>query len=306
MSADTERVDILGRTFQKISIDDNIYFAPVAIDDREEDRLTAQHDILTRLLGNSLISRKIPLVNPARVLDCGYGSGDWCVQFAEEYEDAEVTGVDIFPLRVVDQPENLTLCGYNLNDRLRDPDVFQARAYDLVHSRFLCPGIKSNRWPSYIGDIKLLLRPGGWLQMVEYYPLIQSDSGRLTEQAAVRRWWLAYESSMGRLDRDPRIGRRLQQFMIEKGYRDVTVDIERLPIGAWQPDPVKASIGRDAALMIADLLESLGLWPFTGNLGWTGAQYDFLMREVRSELQNDDLKLYMDIYVARGRRSTRG
>lgn len=47
--------------------------------------------------------------------------------------------------------------------------------------------------------------------------------------------------------------------------------------------------------MIADLLESLGLWPFTGNLGWTGAQYDFLMREVRSELQNDDLKLYMDM-----------
>ncbi|KAH9868879.1 hypothetical protein J1614_007954 [Plenodomus biglobosus] len=90
MSADTERVDILGRTFQKISIDDNIYFAPVAIDDREEDRLTAQHDILTRLLGNSLISRRIPLVKPARVLDCGYGSGDWCVQFAEEYEDTEV------------------------------------------------------------------------------------------------------------------------------------------------------------------------------------------------------------------------
>lgn len=70
--------------------------------------------------------------------------------------------------------------------------------------------------------------------MVEYYPLIQSDSGRLTEQAAVRRWWLAYESSMRRLNRDPRIGRRLQQMMAEKGYRDVQVEIERLPIGGWQ------------------------------------------------------------------------
>lgn len=306
MSTDTERVDVLGRTFQKISIDDSIYFAPVAIDDREEDRLAAQHDIFSRLLGDRLITRKIPLADPRRVLDCGYGSGDWCVQFAEEYEESEVTGVDIFPLHVADQPENLTLCGYNLNDRLRDPDVFQARAYDLVHSRFLCPGIKSNRWPSYIGDIKLLLKPGGWLQMVEYYPLIQSDSGRLTEQAAVRRWWLAYESSMRRLNRDPRIGRRLQQMMAEKGYRDVQVEIERLPIGGWQSDPVKSSIGRDAVTMMSDLLESLGLWPFTANLGWTAAQYDDLMSEIRSELQNEDLKLYIDIYVARGRRSTGG
>ncbi|KAF2850477.1 S-adenosyl-L-methionine-dependent methyltransferase [Plenodomus tracheiphilus IPT5] len=295
MSADTERVDILGRTFQRISIDDSIYFAPVALDDREEERLTAQHDIFSRLLGDSMVSRKIPLADPRRVLDCGYGGGDWCVQFAEEYEDSEVTGVDIFPLRVADQPENLTLCGYNLNDRLRDPDVFQARAYDLVHSRFLCSGIKRNRWPSYIGDIKLLLRPGGWLQMAEYYPLIQSDSGRLTEQAAVRRWWSAYESSMHRLNRDPRIGRKLQQLMTEKGFRDVKVDIERLPIGAWQLDPVKSSIGRDAVMMIADLLESLGLWPFTANLGWTAAQYDQLMEEIRMELQNTELKLYMDM-----------
>ncbi|KAI8938438.1 hypothetical protein NX059_004331 [Plenodomus lindquistii] len=291
MSADTERVDVLGRSFQKISLDDDIYLAPVAIDDREEDRLTSQHDILLRLLGDNLFSGRIALTNPRKVLDCGYGGGDWCVQFAEEYEDCEITGVDIFPLRVADQPVNLTLCSYNLNDRLRDPEVFQARAYDLVHSRFLFPGIKSNRWPSY---------------MVEYYPLIQSDSGRLTEQAAVRRWWLSYESSMRRLNRDPRIGRKLQQLMIEKGYKDVRVDIERLPIGAWHPDPSKSSIGAEAVTMIADLVESLGIWPFTTILGWSAAQYEYLMTEVRSELQNADLKLYIDIYFARGRRSTRG
>lgn len=144
-----------------------------------------------------------------------------------------MTGIDIFPLLVADQPDNLTLCGYNLNERLRDPDVFQARAYDLVHTRFVSPGIKSNRWASYVGDIKLLLKPGGWVQMTEYYPLIQSDNGRLTEAAAVRRWWLAYESSMGRLNRDPRVGRRLQHLLSDKGFRDVKVDVERLPIGGW-------------------------------------------------------------------------
>lgn len=136
---------------------------------------------------------------------------------------------------VADQPDNLTLCGYNLNDRLRDPGVFQSRAYDLIHSRFVGQGIKRNRWASYIQDMRLLLRPGGWVQIMEYYPLIQSNSRSLTDQTAVRRWWLSYEASMRRLNRDPRIGQRLRDLMTQAGYRDVVVEVEHLPIGGWHP-----------------------------------------------------------------------
>jgi hypothetical protein len=47
--------------------------------------------------------------------------------------------------------------------------------------------------------------------------------------------------------------------------------------------------------MIGDLLESLGLWPFTSTLGWTAAHFEDLMREVRAELQNVDLNLYIEL-----------
>lgn len=56
--------------------------------------------------------------------------------------------------------------------------------------------------------------------------------------------------------------------------------------------------------VIGDLLESIGLWPFTAELGWTAAQFDHLMGEVREELENVELKLYMEIFVGRGRKST--
>jgi len=46
---------------------------------------------------------------------------------------------------------------------------------------------------------------------------------------------------------------------------------------------------------IGDLLESLGIWPFTAELGWTSAQFDHLMGEVRQELGNTDLKLYIEM-----------
>jgi hypothetical protein len=134
---------------------------------------------------------------------------------------------------VPDQPENLSLFGYNLNDKLNDPEVFERNAYDLIHSRFVGPGIKTSRWGAYVMDMKRLLRPNGWLQMIEYKPLIQSDSGRLSNQSALRKWWDTYVSAMESAHRSPRIGQRLQSLMTEAGLRDVGGKQIQLPVGGW-------------------------------------------------------------------------
>lgn len=65
------------------------------------------------------------------------------------------------------------------------------------------------------------------------------------------------------------------------------------PADATCTDPTQAGIGRDAVGVVGDLLESLGLWPFTTYLGWTAAQFDYLIHEVRLELQNTELQLYL-------------
>lgn len=304
MNEDERRVTVNGRVFQKISLDERIYFAPVAIDDREGDRLIDQHEIISAMLGNRLWSARIPVIGPRAILECGYGAGDWAVQCAEEFSDCEVIGLDIFPMNVPDQPENLELIAYNLNDPLRDPDIFARDKFDLIHSRFVSPGIKARRWATYIRDMKLLLRRGGWVEIMEYYPLIQSHNGRLTDDSAVRRWWESYKTAMSNMDRNPRIGQQLSQLLIDNGYRDVGVDVESLQIGGWSQDPEEANLGRESVTMIGSLLESLGTWPFTSELGWSVAQYDQLIEEVRAELENLDLKLYINIFIARGRRST--
>lgn len=56
---------------------------------REENRLVNQHDILLRVSGNRLYFPRVE--NPRKVLECGYGTGDWAVSVAEEYEDCEVS-----------------------------------------------------------------------------------------------------------------------------------------------------------------------------------------------------------------------
>lgn len=175
---------------------------------------------------------------------------------------------------MADQPENLNLSAYNLNDRLNDADVFRARAYDLIHSRFVSAGIKSNRWKSYIEDIKLLLRPGGWVQVVEYYLNIQSSSGRLTNQSAVRRWWLAYAEAMNRMNRDPRIGTRLQHLFTEARFGDVRVETVQLPIGDWEAGTSYSSLCRSLFPIYGCMIGYLVAEPWmnkwkTGNHGQT-------------------------------------
>jgi hypothetical protein len=55
---------------------------------REEIRLETQHDVLLKVCENKLFFPRID--NPRKILDCGYGRGDWAVAVAEEYEDCEV------------------------------------------------------------------------------------------------------------------------------------------------------------------------------------------------------------------------
>ena len=68
---------------------------------------------------------------------------------------------------------------------------------------------------------------------MEYYANIQSDSGRLSSQSALRRWWEAYVNAMEHASRSPRVGQRLQSFMIDAGFRDVTGALLHMPIGGW-------------------------------------------------------------------------
>jgi cyclopropane fatty-acyl-phospholipid synthase-like methyltransferase len=56
--------------------------------EREEERLEAEHDVIFRFSGNRLYFPSVE--DPEKILDCGYGRGDWAVAVAEEYEDCEV------------------------------------------------------------------------------------------------------------------------------------------------------------------------------------------------------------------------
>ncbi|KAM5348039.1 hypothetical protein ACJ41O_007863 [Fusarium nematophilum] len=169
----TEIVEHYGRSYQHYAVTNGTYFAPV--DEDEIARLEVMHGALTRLFDNRLIFP--PVRSPRRILDCGCGPGDWAMEVAAQYPEAEVLGIDVSPHVIPENPpDNMELQVDDLNGRF----TFRSNHFDVVHSQMVAGGIHANRWRSYIRDIFRVLKPGGWCQMVEIYFNAQSDNGTLT------------------------------------------------------------------------------------------------------------------------------
>lgn len=127
-SALQEIVTIHGREFQRYSVNNRIYLCP--IDDvslsatvlgkdmsaarncwplqNEIDRLELQQSIFNLVFDNRLIFP--PIRNPRRVLDCGYGAGNWALEVAERYPDCQVSWWNPSQERTLDR-SSYTLLG---------------------------------------------------------------------------------------------------------------------------------------------------------------------------------------------------
>ncbi len=142
-----------------------------------------------------------------------------------------MTAVDIFPAALPDQPHNLECEIHNLNEPLYP--VYSDIRFDLIHSRCVAPGIKTDRWQSYINDLARLVRRGGYLQCSELYYNIQSDSGHLTEEHSIHHWYQYYQTGAQQLNRDPRVGQKLHNMFHNARLADIRQRHFQIPIGDW-------------------------------------------------------------------------
>ena len=161
----------------------------------------------------------------------------------------QVTGVDIFfgqseedeEENDSDEDDDNRLQEYdkkiwNLNARFRDDrsnDQLRPETFDLVNSRLLVNGINSDRWPTYVRDLRHVLKPGGWLQMVELQFPFQSYSGRLSDESCLNRWWQWYSHAMHSMGKNARIARDLERLLTAEGFEHITTRSYDLSIGDW-------------------------------------------------------------------------
>lgn len=123
---------------------------------------------------------------------------------------------------------------WNLNQPLINNSRLRNALYDVVNVRGLTEGIDSGRWRALVRELKSLLAPGGWIQMVEVNFPIQLDSGRSDLAPNIANWNQYYSRGMRAMNRDPGVGRTLAQMLREAGFAHVQGSAIKLPIGLWE------------------------------------------------------------------------
>ncbi|KAK2022843.1 UMTA methyltransferase [Colletotrichum zoysiae] len=299
-----------GREYQRYAIENGAYFAP--IDEDEVERLQIMHAVLSIVFENQLLFP--PIVRPRRILECGFGAGDWALEVAQQHPSCEVVAIDICPHIWPDEtqtPTNLNLQVDDLNGRF----TFPSNHFDLVHSQMMAGGIHSNRWRDYIRDTFRVLRPGGWCQMVEIYFNAQSDNGTLTQSKeggpppeklyhALRRWSRRYLDSVQPY-KDPRAPLQLQSWMQSAGFDSVETQMIPLPTCGWSNDPRQHRIGVVNRENVRRMLASLAMYPMTEFRGMTSQEFQVLVAQARSEADNPAFRAYFPMYVCIGRKPRR-
>jgi SAM-dependent methyltransferase len=124
-----------------------------------------------------------------RVLDAGCGGGTWILvsisarllvvhtaereiliispqpqEMANEYPSSEFTGVDIsvgWPTEI--RPRNSDFVVGNIVNEL----PFEDNTFDFVYMRLVGMGISNDEYPIVLSHIYRVLKPGGWIELVE-------------------------------------------------------------------------------------------------------------------------------------------
>lgn len=91
--------------------------AELTISDTEMQRLNAIHWAMRELWQSSV---RVPIVHPAvKILDVGCGNGIWAREVAEVLPRSQVTGVDLSPTYLFEEPNRLI--PNNLSFEVRSP-----------------------------------------------------------------------------------------------------------------------------------------------------------------------------------------
>lgn len=77
-----------------------------------------------------------------------------------------------------------------------------------------------------------VLKPGGWVQIIDYYFMCQSDNGSLTDASALRQWSTKYICALD-VTKNPRIPLQLQNMCNAAGLVNVEFRMIPIPLCGW-------------------------------------------------------------------------
>ncbi|KAJ5217820.1 uncharacterized protein N7469_011445 [Penicillium citrinum] len=228
--------------------------------------------------------------SPKHILDIGTGQGSWAIDAADMFPSATVRGVDLFPPPVTWMPPN---CIFEVDDVLRewtwrDP-------FDLVHIRLMYGAFDSKEWDQVYKQAYKALKPGGWIEQMEFDVRVRSDDGSLKDEHKLSQWGDIFIRCAERAGRSLNIHETMRGSIEKAGFVDVHQKKSRVPLGPWPKDKQLKEVGQLEYAHWKAALEGWAMWLLT-HFGepepWTKEEVHVFLAAVRLEMKNSRLHGY--------------
>jgi SAM-dependent methyltransferase len=133
---------------------------------------SASHLYFTTILGG-LVTNTVKMQEVSAVLDVGCSEGGWVLDLARQYSRIHVTGIDTDEHALHESARfarfhgisNATFLPMDATASLR----FKDNTFDLVHMR-AAQFLYDSRFDGIMKEFIRILRPGGWINLVEFEP----------------------------------------------------------------------------------------------------------------------------------------
>ncbi|RMJ26970.1 hypothetical protein PHISP_02158 [Aspergillus sp. HF37] len=265
-------------------------------DEKSMEAMDILHHVYSLLLNGKLYLAPIPN-DVKRALDLGTGTGAWALDFGDVHPTASVIGTDLSPIQPRFVPPNVK---FEVDD-FCDEWVYATTPFDFIHIRGLYGSVGD--WPRLYAQALRHLAPGGYIEQVEASAVVGSDDGSaegtkmkalgvLGEQAAAR-----FGKSLSTVD-------EMREGLGRAGFVDVVQCSFKVPIGPWPADSGLKNIGRFQRLVWDESLEMWAMMLFTKALGWSRADVEVFLSDIRKELHNSNIHAYNQVRVCYGRKPT--
>ncbi|KAK0718886.1 S-adenosyl-L-methionine-dependent methyltransferase [Apiosordaria backusii] len=264
-------------------------------DDVEQQREDMKHQMVKMLCGQLFFA---PIERPQEILDIGTGTGIWAIEMADEFESAQVLGVDLSPHQPDWVPPNVRF----MIDDVESPWLHPRNHFDYIHSRHTVMAIKD--WPRLMRRALECMRPGGWFEMQEVYHFPISANDSMPANHPIARYWSLINEGLENLGVNfhAAAGGKLANMMRDAGFVNVTERVLQIPIGTWPKNKVLKTVGLYWRTILLDGIQAIALGPLTRGLGWSTSDVEMLLMEVRKAYKDNSCLLYMPFHIIYGQK----
>ncbi len=157
---------------------------------------------------------------------------------ADKFPNAKVTGIDISPAGRGPLPTNVEFIQDDVTAEWVD---LPEDHFDFIHIRGLFGSISD--WPALYAQIFKALKPGGYLEQMEWSVHMKSDDGTLAPGSVLDEWSKSAVQIGERIGKTFEIAEKMPELIEAAGFIDVTKRRFKWPVGTWTKAPDTKKIG---------------------------------------------------------------